>query len=154
MREVDIEASLAGLRGCAPCALRPAAFARTRKGVGGSAPKAVAALSRGSRLKRGRGGSPETRRASRRLEAERTPTKGAGEARSGRSGWRQRAALNYDPVYSPDGIELAFASNMTGGYQIYRLRLSDGKPYRVTSGPGEAREPDYGRRDRRRHAAT
>ena len=52
-------------------------------------------------------------------------------------------ALNYDPVYSPDGTELAFASNMTGEYQIYRLRLSDAKPYRVTSRPGEAREPDY-----------
>lgn len=52
-------------------------------------------------------------------------------------------ALNYDPVYSPDGAELAFASNMTGEYQIYRVRLSDGKPYRVTSPPGEAREPDY-----------
>jgi len=52
-------------------------------------------------------------------------------------------ALNYDPVYSADGAELAFASNMTGEYQIYRLRLSDGKPYRVTSRPGEAREPDY-----------
>jgi Tol biopolymer transport system component len=52
-------------------------------------------------------------------------------------------ALNYDPVYSADGAELAFASNLTGEYQIYRLRLSDGKPYRVTSRPGEAREPDY-----------
>jgi Tol biopolymer transport system component len=52
-------------------------------------------------------------------------------------------ALNYDPVYSPDTTELAFASNMTGEYQIYRVRLSDGKPYRVTSRPGEAREPDY-----------
>jgi TolB protein len=52
-------------------------------------------------------------------------------------------ALNYDPVYSPDGTELAFASNVTGEYQIYRVRLSDGKPYHVTSGPGEAREPDY-----------
>jgi TolB protein len=52
-------------------------------------------------------------------------------------------ALNYDPVYSPDGTELAFASNMTGEYQIYRVRLSDGRPYRVTSRPGEAREPDY-----------
>jgi len=52
-------------------------------------------------------------------------------------------ALNYDPVYSADGAELAFASNITGEYQIYRLRLSDGKPYRVTSRPGEAREPDY-----------
>jgi Tol biopolymer transport system component len=52
-------------------------------------------------------------------------------------------ALNYDPAYSPDGAELAFASNLTGKYQVYRLRLSDGKIDRVTSGPGEVREPDY-----------
>jgi TolB protein len=52
-------------------------------------------------------------------------------------------ALNYNPVYSPDGAELAFASNLTGEYQVYRIRLSDGKTYRVTSRPGEAREPDY-----------
>jgi TolB protein len=52
-------------------------------------------------------------------------------------------ALNYDPVYSPDGSELAFASNVTGGYAIYRQRLSDGKAWRVTFAPGDARYPDY-----------
>jgi TolB protein len=52
-------------------------------------------------------------------------------------------ALNYDPVYSPDGSEVAFASNLTGEYQVYRLRLAAGKVFRVTSRPGEAREPDY-----------
>jgi Tol biopolymer transport system component len=52
-------------------------------------------------------------------------------------------ALNYDPGYSPDRTELAFASNLTGEYQVYRLRLADGKVFRVTSRPGEAREPDY-----------
>jgi Tol biopolymer transport system component len=52
-------------------------------------------------------------------------------------------ALTYDPVYSPDGTELAFASDRTGSYQVYRLRLSDRTTDRVTSGPGEAREPDY-----------
>ncbi|HEX9187723.1 MAG TPA: hypothetical protein VGB87_11650 [Vicinamibacteria bacterium] len=52
-------------------------------------------------------------------------------------------ALNYDPVYSPDGTELAFASNITGQYEIYRQRLSDGKAWRVTFGPGDARCPDY-----------
>jgi Tol biopolymer transport system component len=52
-------------------------------------------------------------------------------------------ALNYDPVYSPDGSELAFASNITGQYVIYRQRLSDGKAWRVTFAPGEARNPDY-----------
>ena len=53
------------------------------------------------------------------------------------------AALNYGPVYAPDGSEIAFASNETGEYQIYRMRLPDGTPVRVTSPPGEAREPDY-----------
>jgi TolB protein len=52
-------------------------------------------------------------------------------------------ALNYDPVYSPDGSELAFASNITGHYAIYRQRLSDGKAWRLTFTPGDARYPDY-----------
>jgi Tol biopolymer transport system component len=52
-------------------------------------------------------------------------------------------ALNYDPVYSPDGAELAFASNITGEYAIYRQRLSDGQAWRVTFGRGGARYPDY-----------
>ena len=52
-------------------------------------------------------------------------------------------ALNYDPVYSPDGRELAFASNVSGRYQVYCLRLADGKAWQVTSGPGDARDPDY-----------
>ena len=55
-------------------------------------------------------------------------------------GW---PALNYDPVYSPDGAELAFASNITGEYAVYRQRLSDGKSWRVTHGAGDARYPDY-----------
>jgi Tol biopolymer transport system component len=52
-------------------------------------------------------------------------------------------ALNYDPAYSPDGSELAFASNVTGEYAIYRQRLSDGQSWRVTHAPGDARYPDY-----------
>jgi TolB protein len=52
-------------------------------------------------------------------------------------------ALNYDPVYSPDGSELAFASNITGEYAVYRQRLADGHAWRVTFGPGPARYPDY-----------
>ena len=52
-------------------------------------------------------------------------------------------ALNYDPVYSPDSSELAFASNITGEYVIYRQRLSDAQAWRVTFGPGPARSPDY-----------
>jgi TolB protein len=52
-------------------------------------------------------------------------------------------ALNYDPVYSPDGTELAFASDITGEYQVYRQRLSDGQAWRLTFGKGQARYPDY-----------
>ena len=52
-------------------------------------------------------------------------------------------ALNYDPVYSPDGSELAFASNIDGDFQVYRQRLSDGKAWRVSFGRGTARNPDY-----------
>jgi len=52
-------------------------------------------------------------------------------------------ALNYDPVYSPDGSELAFASNVTGEYQVYRQRLADGRAFRVSFGQGPARYPDY-----------
>jgi Tol biopolymer transport system component len=55
-------------------------------------------------------------------------------------GW---PALNYDPVYSPDGSELAFASNITGDWVLYRQRIADGRSWRVTFGPGPARNPDY-----------
>jgi TolB protein len=54
-------------------------------------------------------------------------------------------ALNYDPAYSPDASELAFASNITGEYAIYRYRLADGKSWRMTFGAGPARYPDYRR---------
>ncbi|HSD26189.1 MAG TPA: hypothetical protein VLL75_02745 [Vicinamibacteria bacterium] len=53
-------------------------------------------------------------------------------------------ALNYDPVYSPDGLEIAFASTVAGGgYEIYRQRLADGRASRVTFAGGDARYPDY-----------
>jgi Tol biopolymer transport system component len=52
-------------------------------------------------------------------------------------------AMNYDPAFSPDGTEIAFASNIGGNYAIYRQRLSDGQAWRVTFGPGDARYPDY-----------
>jgi Tol biopolymer transport system component len=53
------------------------------------------------------------------------------------------AALNYDPVYSPDGSEIAFASTITGGWEIYRQRLDGGEAHRVTFAGADARYPDY-----------
>jgi len=55
-------------------------------------------------------------------------------------GW---PALNYNPAYSPDGSEIAFTSNLTGEWVVYRQRLSDGHAWRVTFGGGPARGPDY-----------
>jgi Tol biopolymer transport system component len=52
-------------------------------------------------------------------------------------------ALNYNPAYSPDGSEIAFTSNVTGEYAVYRQRLADGGSWRVTFGTGPARSPDY-----------
>jgi TolB protein len=52
-------------------------------------------------------------------------------------------ALNYDPAYSPDGSEIAFASTIGGGWEIYRQRLSDGRASQVTFDGGDARYPDY-----------
>ena len=60
-------------------------------------------------------------------------------------GW---PALNYNPAYAPDGSEVAFTSNITGEWVVYRQRLSDGHAWRVTHGGGPARSPDY--RPRRR----
>jgi len=51
-------------------------------------------------------------------------------------------ALNYDPVYSPDQTELAFASTISGRYALYRLRLADRRSWRITFGAA-ARHPDY-----------
>jgi Tol biopolymer transport system component len=63
--------------------------------------------------------------------------------RSGSHALVERPALNYDPVYSPDGSEIAFASTIGGGWEIYRQRLSDGKAFQVTFEGGDARYPDY-----------
>jgi TolB protein len=52
-------------------------------------------------------------------------------------------AMNYDVAFSPDGTEIAFASDISGSFAIYRQRLSDGQAWRVTFGDGDARYPDY-----------
>jgi Tol biopolymer transport system component len=49
-------------------------------------------------------------------------------------------ALNYDPVYAPDGSEIAFASNRDGDWGVYRQSLKDGRVVKVAS---SAKDPDY-----------
>lgn len=51
--------------------------------------------------------------------------------------------LNYGPVLSPDGTEIAFSSTVSGTAQVYRLRLRDGKSWQMTFGKGPAGAPDY-----------
>jgi TolB protein len=52
-------------------------------------------------------------------------------------------ALNYDPAYAPGGQEIAFASTITGRWEIYRQDLADGKAHRLTFANADARYPDY-----------
>ena len=49
----------------------------------------------------------------------------------------------YRVGWSPDGSEIAFASTITGTWEIYRQRLADGKAHRVTFAEADARYPDY-----------
>jgi Tol biopolymer transport system component len=55
--------------------------------------------------------------------------------------------LDYDPVFSPDGKQVAFTSNQEGDYEIYTLDLlPDGRPgrlRRVTTSPGIDAHPVY-----------
>ena len=52
-------------------------------------------------------------------------------------------ALNYDPAYSPDGTEIAFASQISGRWEIYCQRLADGEARQLTFAGADARYPDY-----------
>lgn len=56
------------------------------------------------------------------------PTAG-GEARQLTS----NAAYDYAPVFSPDGREIAFASDRRGNFDLYTIPVSGGEPRRVTT---------------------
>lgn len=56
------------------------------------------------------------------------PTTG-GEARQLTS----HAAYDYAPVFSPDGREVAFASDRRGNFDLYTVPLTGGEPRRITT---------------------
>ena len=56
------------------------------------------------------------------------PTAG-GEARQLTS----NTAYDYAPVFSPDGREIAFASDRRGNFDLYTMPLAGGEPRRVTT---------------------
>ena len=41
-----------------------------------------------------------------------------------------------DPVWSPDGTRIAFASDRSGSYQIYTMNADGSSVIAVTAGPG------------------
>lgn len=53
------------------------------------------------------------------------------------------AAVDVHPALSPDGRQLAFASDRGGRLQIWRLDLDTGALAAVTNGPGEALHPAW-----------
>ena len=55
------------------------------------------------------------------------------------------SALLYevDPAWSPDGKQVAFASNRSGRYELYVTSAAGGPPRRLTSEPGGATQPAW-----------
>jgi gamma-glutamyltranspeptidase len=53
-----------------------------------------------------------------------------------------------DPAWAPDGSRIAFAADYGGGFDIYVVSASGGRPERVTSLPGDERSPSWTRDDR------
>jgi Tol biopolymer transport system component len=47
------------------------------------------------------------------------------------------------PAWSPDGKQIVFASDRTGDWEIYVLRLGDREPRRLTSAPGRDAHPAW-----------
>lgn len=48
-----------------------------------------------------------------------------------------KQGLNYDPAWSPDGVYVAYASNLPGNDEIYRVPWDHGEPERLTNNSWE-----------------
>jgi TolB protein len=48
-----------------------------------------------------------------------------------------KKGLNYDPAWSPDGVYVAYASNLPGNDEIYRVPWDHGEPERLTNNSWE-----------------
>ncbi len=51
--------------------------------------------------------------------------------------------LQTDPAFSPDGESIAYASNRSGNFDIWLLRLADGSSVRLTSDPADDVQPNW-----------
>ena len=56
--------------------------------------------------------------------------------------------LQTDPGFSPDGRQIAYASNHTGNFEIYVRRLSGGDPVPIAPNPASDSQPDWSPDDR------
>jgi len=52
---------------------------------------------------------------------------------------------NEQPAFSPDGKWIAFQSNRSGRWQIYRMRV-DGTDLQQLTTQGENKEPDWSKK--------
>jgi len=57
--------------------------------------------------------------------------------------WGVTPYTEYDPSISPDGHRIAYASNVTGGFQIYVRFLAGDTPIRLTTAGGPNLEPAW-----------
>ncbi|MBI1802182.1 MAG: PD40 domain-containing protein [Chloroflexi bacterium] len=57
--------------------------------------------------------------------------------------WTGDDAEKRNPIWSPDGHTLAYASLGDGSWQLYRRGLAGGREYKLTSAPGENYEPAW-----------
>jgi Ca2+-binding RTX toxin-like protein len=66
---------------------------------------------------------------------------------TGGGGMRQvtnsRFVSNVEPTWSPDGTQLAFASNRGGTFHIYTLDLGTGRVHEVTGGTASDHQPSW-----------
>ena len=55
-----------------------------------------------------------------------------------------KTATDEDPAWSPDGKKIAFQSQRTGNFEIFRIRATDGaNPTNLTNHPAHDEQPTW-----------